>query len=55
MTARVAVTEIELRRMAKVAKMDGVRVELEIGGRIFRVSPDNARPAAVDEPEEIRL
>ncbi|WP_156461863.1 hypothetical protein [Rhizobium sp. Leaf321] len=55
MTARAIITEIELRRMAKVAKRDGVRVEVEIGGRLFRVAPDNAKPAAVDEQEEIRL
>jgi hypothetical protein len=55
MTAKAFITENELRRMAKVAKSDGVRVEVEIGGRLFRVAPDRLTHNGVDEAEEIRL
>ena len=55
MTAKAFITESELRRMAKVAKTDGVRVEVEIGGRLFRVAPDRLSYNNVDDAEEIRL
>ncbi|QIG70431.1 hypothetical protein EVB88_047 [Rhizobium phage RHph_N28_2] len=40
MTRAAIVKEADLHRMAKVAKRDGVRVEIEIDGKIIRVSPD---------------
>lgn len=40
MTRAAIVKESDLHRMAKIAKRDGVRVEIEINGRIIRVSPD---------------
>jgi hypothetical protein len=40
MTAPALIKEAELHRMAKIAKRDGVRVEVEVGGKIFRVAPD---------------
>lgn len=40
MTAPALIKQAELRRMATIAKREGVRVEVEVGGRVFRVSPD---------------
>lgn len=40
MTRAALVKESDLHRMAKIAKRDGVRVEVEIDGKIIRVSPD---------------
>ena len=40
MTAPALIKQAELRRMAAIAKREGVRVEDEVGGRVFRVSPD---------------
>lgn len=40
MTAPALIKQAELRRMAAVAKKDGVRVEVEVNGKIFRISPD---------------
>jgi len=51
MTSAAIVKEADLTRMAKIAKRDGVRVEIEINGRIIRVAPDipvihSAKPVA---------
>lgn len=40
MTASALIKESDLARMAKIAKRDGVRVEVEIDGKIIRVAPD---------------
>jgi len=40
MTAKAIVHAADLKRMAVVAKREGVRVEIEIDGKIIRVSPD---------------
>jgi hypothetical protein len=40
MTRAALVKESDLHRMAKIAKRDGVRVEVEVNGKIVRVSPD---------------
>lgn len=40
MTAKAIVHAADLKRMAVVAKREGVRVEIEIDGKIIRVAPD---------------
>lgn len=40
MTRAALVKESDLHRMAKIAKRDGVRVEVEINGKVIRISPD---------------
>ncbi|WP_162911337.1 hypothetical protein [Shinella zoogloeoides] len=40
MTAPALIKQAELRRMATIAKKEGVRVEVEVNGKIFRVAPD---------------
>ncbi|MFD1328252.1 hypothetical protein [Mycoplana ramosa] len=54
MSASAIVRQSDLRRLAAVAKRDGVRVELEINGMIIRVSPDHSQPA-VDASAESDL
>ncbi|MCI1001767.1 hypothetical protein HWD97_16915 [Ochrobactrum sp. C6C9] len=39
MTKRAAIMQADLRRMAVIAKEEGVTIEAEIGGAIYRVSP----------------
>lgn len=51
MTAPALVKQSELKRMAAIAKSEGVPVELEVEGRIYRVLPDipnNHKPEASD-------
>ncbi len=55
MTRAAIVKEADLHRMARVAKRDGVRVEIEIDGKIIRVSPDipdNQSQQRVDKKPE---
>lgn len=56
MTTSALIKESDLHRMAKIAKRDGVRVEIEVDGKIIRVSPDIPnihRADAVDpKPED---
>ncbi len=40
MTAPAAIKQSDLRRMASIVKSEGVRIEVEIDGKIIRVSPD---------------
>jgi len=40
MTASALVKQSDLKRMAAIAKQQGVRVEIEVNGKIIRVSPD---------------
>jgi hypothetical protein len=40
MTAPALVKQSELKRMAAIAKSEGVPIELEVEGRIYRVLPD---------------
>lgn len=40
MTAPAAIKQADLRRMASIARSEGVRIEMEIGGKIIRVMPD---------------
>ncbi|NTF67910.1 hypothetical protein [Rhizobium rhizogenes] len=58
MTASALIKESDLHRMAKVAKRDGVRVEIEVNGKIIRVSPnipDNHSPQQVARYEDFDL
>jgi len=58
MTRAALVKESDLHRMAKIAKRDGVRVEVEVNGKIVRVSPDIPdihRPASVARYEDFDL
>ncbi len=56
MTASALVKQSDLKRMAQIAKSEGVRVEIEVNGKIIRVFPDITdihRPASVDlKPED---
>ncbi|MBD9455179.1 hypothetical protein IB244_27250 [Rhizobium sp. RHZ02] len=56
MTRAALLKESDLHRMAKIAKRDGVRVEVEVNGKIIRISPDIPeinKPARVDlQPED---
>lgn len=56
MTAPALIKQAELHRMAVIAKRDGVRVEVEVDGKIFRVAPDipaNNKPSPVVKYEDI--
>lgn len=55
MTAPALIKQAELRRMATIAKREGVRVEVEVNGRIFRISPDipdTNKPEPVALPDD---
>lgn len=58
MTAPALVKQADLKRMAEIAKQQGVRVEIEIDGKIIRVAPDiptNHSGQKVAEERRIRL
>lgn len=58
MTAPALIKQAELDRMAVIAKKRGVRVEVEVDGRVFRVSPDipdNHKPEPVALPDDFAL
>lgn len=58
MTAPALIKQAELRRMASIAKKEGVRVEVEVNGKIFRISPDipdNHRQQPVALPDDFAL
>ncbi|NTJ46838.1 hypothetical protein G6K93_07400 [Agrobacterium rhizogenes] len=58
MTASALIKESDLHRMAKIAKRDGVRVEIEVNGKIIRVSPDIPNihnPTKVELPDDFAL
>lgn len=58
MTAKAIVHAADLKRMAVVAKREGVRVEIEIDGKIIRVAPDIPAihsPAPVAKYEDFDL
>lgn len=58
MTSPALVRSADLKRMASIAKREGVRVEIEIDGKIVRVAPDipvDHRSELVDEQEIVRL
>lgn len=58
MTRAALVKESDLHRMAKIAKRDGVRVEVEVNGKIIRVAPDipdSHRPSPVARYEDFDL
>lgn len=58
MTTPALVKSADLKRMATVAKRDGVRVEIEIDGKIIRVAPDipdTHRPKPVARYEDFDL
>lgn len=58
MTASALIRESDLHRMAKIAKREGVRVSIEIGGKTITVSPDIPyinRPARVELPDDFAL
>lgn len=40
MTSPALVKQSDLRRMANIAKQTGMRVEIEVNGKIIRVAPD---------------
>lgn len=51
MTAAALVKAADLKRMADIALSKGVRVEIEVDGRIIRVAPDipvTHKPGSVD-------
>ncbi len=56
MTRAALVKSADLKRMCEVAKQTGMRIEIEIGGAIVRVSPDIPdihKPETVDlKPED---
>lgn len=57
MTAPALVKQSELKRMAAIAKSEGVPVELEVEGRIYRVLPDipnSHNPEAINIDREGR-
>jgi hypothetical protein len=58
MTSPALVRSADLKRMASIAKAEGVRVEIEIDGKIVRVAPDiptDHPPQKVDRYEEFDL
>lgn len=40
MTTPALIKQADLKRMAEIAKTQGVRVEIEIDGKLIRVAPD---------------
>lgn len=52
MTAPALVKQSELKRMAAIAKSEGVPIELEVEGRIYRVLPDIPN---INNPEAINI
>jgi len=55
MTARAAIKQSEIRRLAVVAKQEGVQIEVEIDGRVIRIAADNEAQKLVAKKEIIRL
>jgi hypothetical protein len=58
MTASALVKQSDLKRMAHIAKSEGVRVEIEVNGKIIRVSPDIPNihnPTKVELPDDFAL
>ncbi|NTI80372.1 hypothetical protein [Rhizobium rhizogenes] len=58
MTASALVKQSDLKRMAQIAKSEGVRVEIEVNGKIIRVSPDIPvihKPRKVELPDDFAL
>ncbi|WP_273792307.1 hypothetical protein [Brucella anthropi] len=57
MTKRAAIKQADLRRMATIAKRERVKVEVEIGDRTYRVSPDDDDQSQKQtvQPQIIRL
>jgi hypothetical protein len=54
MTASALVKQSDLKRMAQIAKSEGVRVEIEVNGKIIRVSPDIPANHSGKDVEPIR-
>ena len=55
MTKRAFISQADLQRMAKVAKLDGVTVWVEIDGKKVGVSPDipeTPKPKTVELPDD---
>lgn len=52
MTASALLRRSDLKRMAEIAKAEGVRVSIEIDGRIISISPDIP---AIHRPEQVDL
>ncbi|WP_205923048.1 hypothetical protein [Rhizobium leguminosarum] len=48
MTASALLRRSDLKRMADIAKSEGVRVSIEIDGRIISISPDIHKPVEED-------
>lgn len=55
MTARAAIKQSEIRRLAVVAKQEGVQIEVEIDGRVIRIAADNEAQKLVAKKDIIRL
>lgn len=56
MTAPALIKQAELKRMATIAKSEGVRVSVEVNGKIFTVSrdiPDNHKAEPLVKYEDI--
>lgn len=39
MTARAVIKQAEIRRLAVVAKQEGVKIEVEVQGMVIRITP----------------
>lgn len=52
MTRPALISQADLMRMAAIAKKTGMRVEVEIDGKIIRVAPDIQTKAPDASPEE---
>jgi hypothetical protein len=48
MTSSAIVKQADLRRMASIAKKEGVTVSIEINGRIITISPEKNNETTVD-------
>lgn len=54
MTTPALIKQADLKRMAEIAKTQGVRVEFEVDGKIFRVAPDIPVNHSREEIEPVR-
>lgn len=54
MTTPALIKQADLKRMAEIAKTQGVRVEIEIDGKLIRVAPDIPVNHSIDDIVPIR-
>lgn len=55
MSAKAVIKQAELRRLAVVAKQEGVSIEVEIDGRVIRIAASGDTQSPVAKKEIIRL